>query len=126
MGTTSIRHTIHSGKASSRHQVALRNREKSSSATAHHRQPGQGSSQSALKKLRDIRDATSAAEVRQIMNDVKSRYRTSSNNVSLRTQVARGEQSLADLSKSNAVLERANALRTSHNHSAFGYGKSRI
>jgi hypothetical protein len=38
----------------------------------------QVSNQSASKKvvdIRDIRDAKSAAEVRQIMNDVKSRYK---------------------------------------------------
>lgn len=95
MSATSIRHTIHSSKPSSRHQMALRNREKSASTAAQLRQPGQGTNQAApFKKLRDIReirDATSAAEVRQIMDDVKARYRNSSNNVSIRAQVPASE-----------------------------------
>lgn len=131
MSTTSIRHTIHSGKPSGRHQMVLRNREKSASTAAHLRQSGQGASQSAFKKLRDIRDirdAKSAAEVRQIMHDVKARYKNTGNNVSLRTQVhTTGEQSnISDLSKPNMALDRVTALRSSHNHSAFAYGKTRI
>lgn len=130
MSTTSIRHTIHSGKPSSR-QMVLRNREKSAGTAAHMRQSGQGASQSAFKKvrdIRDIRDAKSAAEVRQIMHDVKARYKHSSNNASLRTsQVHATEQNIvSDLSKPNAMLDRVSALRSSHNHSAFAYGKTRI
>lgn len=131
MSTSSIRHTIHSGKPTSR-QMVLRNREKSAATAAHMRQSaGQGASQSAFKKvrdIRDIRDAKSAAEVRQIMHDVKARYKNSSNNVSLRTSQVHGadQNIVSDLSKPNAMLDRVSALRSSHNHSAFAYGKTRI
>jgi len=41
--------------------------DKGASATGDHRLPSQGASQAALKKLKDIREATTVAEVRQIM-----------------------------------------------------------
>jgi len=70
LASSTLRHTIHTIKPSSRHTMVFRTRDtsdKSASATGGHRLPSQGASQSALKKLKDIREATTVAEVRQIM-----------------------------------------------------------
>jgi len=67
---STMRHTIHTLKPSARHTMVFRTRDtrdKSASATGDHRLPSHGASQSALKKLKDIREATTVAEVRQIM-----------------------------------------------------------
>ena len=67
---STLRHTIHTIKPPTRHTMVFRTRDtrdKSVSTTGDHRLPSNGASQSALKKLKDIREATTVAEVRQIM-----------------------------------------------------------
>jgi hypothetical protein len=75
-----------------------------------------------LKKFKDIKDTSGRAmDGQQFMFDAKARYRNSSNTAAVRSQVH--EQTVSDLSRSSAMLDRVAALRSSHNHSAFAYGK---
>jgi len=101
-------------------------RDKGASATGDHRLPSQGASQAALKKLKDIREATTVAEVRQIMQDVKARYRDSSGSVATKPHTDSTDKGLNDLSRPSTTLDRMAAMRNAHNHSAISYAKTRI
>lgn len=101
-------------------------REKSASAAGEHRLTSQGASQSALKKLKDIREATTVAEVRRIMQDVKARYRDSSSSLAAKPLSDNTDQALNDLSKPSTTLDRVTAIRNTHNHSVISYGKTRM